>query len=129
MTSPLQKFTDFMCKLSAHAHDIITLVLSRTRSKKSTFGDTPSYLGFDVSTLPQNPLLMLYKVDLKVKLGGKSEGESGSHFQGCLDSCSAKVKACHDPLQVSGVAVQVYPALHDQLMQASFANKISRMKI
>ena len=36
-------------------------------------------------------------------------------FKTALTAAAAKVKACHHPLQVSDVAIQVYPAL--QLMQ------------
>ena len=37
-------------------------------------------------------------------------------FEIASTATAAKVKACHHPLQVSDVAIQVYPAL--QLMQA-----------
>ena len=36
-------------------------------------------------------------------------GESGGNFKTALTAAAAKVKACHYPLQMSDVIIQVYP--------------------
>ena len=49
---------------------------------------------------------------LKVQLGG----EPVATFKTASTAAAAKIKACHHPLQVTDVTIQIYPAL--QLMRA-----------
>ena len=61
-------------------------------------------------------------------LGGESQWWLAI-FKTASTAVAAKAKAYHHPLQVSDIAVQVYPAL--QLMQEKVlaTNKVLRMKI
>ena len=113
-----------------HHHSLPTVATSiKNEIKKSTFGDTLSHLsGLMYQNCPQSVSQSTTKAiqnGLKTAVIWKMyylamvqlDGESGGHFRDCLNGCSCQSKACSRPLQVSDVAVQVYPAL--QLMQAT----------
>ena len=81
--------------------------------EKSTFGNTSSHLWFDVLKLP--PEYINWSQTERLEMCSLMVSLAAT-FRTVSMAAAAKVKACHHPLQVSDVSIQVYSAL--QSMQA-----------